>query len=159
MFESQPANDPASQRLTRRAFLFTSIAAATGVGLLTIRRPHRAFAEDATSHPSEPAVVVLFSDDGKRLRKTTMPKVARSADEWQKQLSPNAYDITRLADTEVAYSGSLWDQHRGGLYRCICCDTALFSSDTKFESGTGWPSFWAPIANETSPSWGTTPSA
>jgi peptide-methionine (R)-S-oxide reductase len=148
MFDSQPANDPASQRLTRRAFLFTSIAAAAGVGLLTLRRPHRAFAEDATSHPGEPVVVVLFSDDGKRLRKATMPRVARSADEWQKQLSPNAYDITRLADTEVAYSGSLWNQHQRGLYRCICCDTALFSSDTKFESGTGWPSFWAPIANE-----------
>ena len=58
MFESQPANDPASQRLTRRAFLFTSIAAAAGVGLLTIRRPHRAFAEDPTSHRGEPVVVV-----------------------------------------------------------------------------------------------------
>jgi peptide-methionine (R)-S-oxide reductase len=148
IFESQPANDPASERLTRRAFLFTSIAAAAGVGLLTIRRPPRAFAEDATSHPSEPVVVVLFSDDGKRLRKITMPKVARSTSEWQKQLSPSAYDIARLADTEVAYSGSLWNQHKRGLYRCICCDTALFSSDTKFESGTGWPSFWAPIAKE-----------
>jgi peptide-methionine (R)-S-oxide reductase len=148
MFESQPANDPASRRLTRRAFLFTSIGAGAGVGLLTIRRPHRAFAEDATSHPGEPVVVVLFSDDGKRLRKTTMPKLARSADEWQKQLSPSAYDIARLADTEVAYSGSLWNQHKRGLYRCICCATALFSSDTKFESGTGWPSFWAPIARE-----------
>ena len=148
MFESQPANDPASQRLTRRAFLFTSIAAAAGVGLLTIRRPHRAFAEDPTSHRGEPVVVVLFSDDGKRLRKATMPKVARSADEWQKQLSPNAYDITRLADTEVAYSGSLWNQHQRGLYRCICCDTALFSSDTKFESGTGWPSFFQALSPE-----------
>ena len=93
-------------------------------------------------------VVVFFSDDGKRLHKAKMPKVAKSADEWQKQLSPNVYDITRLADTEVAYSGSLWNQHQRGLYRCICCDTALFSSDTKFESGTGWPSFCAPIANE-----------
>jgi hypothetical protein len=73
MFESQPANDPASQRLTRRAFLFTSVAAAAGVGLLTIRRPHRAFAEDATSHPGGPVVVVLFSDDGKRLRRPRCP--------------------------------------------------------------------------------------
>jgi peptide-methionine (R)-S-oxide reductase len=48
----------------------------------------------------------------------------------------------------MAYSGALWDQHKRGLYRCICCDTAAFSSDTKFESGTGWPSFWAPVAKE-----------
>jgi peptide-methionine (R)-S-oxide reductase len=105
-------------------------------------------ADDAAPRPAEPVLVVLFSDDGKRLRKVTMPRVAKNASEWQKQLSPNAYDIARLADTEMAYSGSLWNHHQRGLYRCICCDTALFSSDTKFESGTGWPSFWAPIAKE-----------
>jgi peptide-methionine (R)-S-oxide reductase len=77
-----------------------------------------------------------------------MEKVVKSAADWQKQLSPNVYDIARLADTEMAYSGALWNQHQHGLYRCICCDTALFSSDTKFESGTGWPSFWAPLAKE-----------
>jgi peptide-methionine (R)-S-oxide reductase len=148
MFDSQAAHDPASRRVTRRAFLCASILAAGGAGLLTMRRPHRAFADDAQSHSGLPVVVVLFSDDGKRLRKTTMLKVAKSSVEWQKQLSPNVYDIARLADTEVPYSGSLWNQHGRGLYRCICCDTALFSSDTKFESGTGWPSFWAPIAKE-----------
>jgi peptide-methionine (R)-S-oxide reductase len=58
-----------------------------------------------------------------------MPKVAKSASEWQKQLSPWAYDIARLADTEIAYTGSLWNQHKRGLYRCICCDTALFSME------------------------------
>jgi peptide-methionine (R)-S-oxide reductase len=148
MFDSQPANDRSSQRVTRRVFLSTAIAAVGGVALLTLRHPHRAFADDVPSHPGKPVVIVLFSDDGKRLRKVTMPKVLKSASEWQRQLSPNVYDIARLADTEIAYSGSLWNQHKRGLYRCICCDTALFSSDTKFESGTGWPSFWAPIAKE-----------
>jgi peptide-methionine (R)-S-oxide reductase len=147
MFESQSAGDPNSQQMTRRVFLSTAIAAAGGA-LLTLRHSRRAFADDAPSHPSAPVVIVLFSDDGKRLRKVTMPKIVKNASEWQKQLSPNIYDIARLADTEVAYSGSLWNQHKRGLYRCICCDTALFSSDTKFESGTGWPSFWAPIAKE-----------
>jgi peptide-methionine (R)-S-oxide reductase len=147
MFESQPADDPSSQRVTRRVFLSTAIVAVGGA-LVTLRHPHRAFADDAPSQPGQPVVIVVFSDDGKRLKKMTMPKVVKSASEWQKQLSPNVYDIARLADTEVAYSGSLWNQHKRGLYRCICCDTALFSSDTKFESGTGWPSFWAPIAKE-----------
>jgi peptide-methionine (R)-S-oxide reductase len=148
MFDSQSARDYASQRVTRRVFLSTAITAAGGVALLSLRPPHQAFADNAVPHPAEPVVVVLFSDDGKRLRKVTLAKVVKSAGDWQKQLSPNVYDIARLADTEVAYSGSLWNQHNRGLYRCICCDTALFSSDTKFESGTGWPSFWAPIAKE-----------
>lgn len=148
MFESKPANDRDAQRVTRRVFLSTAATAACGVGLLTLRRPHRALADDVPPHPAGPVVVVLFSDDGKRLKKVTLAKVVKSASDWQKQLSPNVYDIARLADTEIAFSGALWNQHKRGLYRCICCDTALFSSDTKFESGTGWPSFWAPIAKE-----------
>jgi peptide-methionine (R)-S-oxide reductase len=148
MFESKPANDREAQQVTRRVFLSTAIAAACGVGLLTVRRPHRALADDVPAHPAAPVVVVLFSDDGKRLKKVTLAKVVKSASDWQKQLPPNVYDIARLADTEIAFSGALWKQHKRGLYRCICCDTALFSSDTKFESGTGWPSFWAPVAKE-----------
>jgi peptide-methionine (R)-S-oxide reductase len=148
MFDSKPANDQDSQRVTRRVFLATAVAAAGGVGLLAIRHPHLALAADVPPHASGPVVVVLFSDNGKRLQKTTIAKVVKSTSDWQKQLSRNVYDITRLADTEMAYSGALWNQHQRGLYRCICCDTAAFSSDTKFESGTGWPSFWAPIAKE-----------
>ena len=148
MFASQPAKDHDAQKVTRRVFLSTAIAAACGVGLLSIRRPHQAMADDGPSGPAVPVMVVLFADDGKRLKKVTMAKVVKSTSDWQKQLSPNVYDIARLADTEIAYSGALWNQHKRGLYRCICCDTALFSSDTKFESGTGWPSFWAPIAKE-----------
>ena len=68
--------------------------------------------------------------------------------EWQKQLSPNVYDITRNADTEMAFTGKYWDNHDQGLYRCTCCGNALFDSATKFDSGTGWPSFWQPIAAE-----------
>ena len=107
MFDSRSATDQASQRVTRRVFLFTAIAAAGGMALLTLRRPHQAFADNTVPHSTvphsaEPVVVVLFSGDGKRLRKVTMPKVAKSAGDWQKQLSPNTYDIARLADTEVA---------------------------------------------------------
>jgi peptide-methionine (R)-S-oxide reductase len=82
------------------------------------------------------------------LKKARIPKVEKTADEWKQQLSSNAYNITRNADTEMAFSGQYWNVHDKGLYRCICCDNALFDSATKFDSGTGWPSFWQPIAPE-----------
>jgi peptide-methionine (R)-S-oxide reductase len=68
--------------------------------------------------------------------------------EWKQQLSRAAYEVARHDDTETAYSGEYWNLHDKGLYHCICCDTPLFSSDTKFDSGTGWPSFWQPLAKE-----------
>ena len=92
--------------------------------------------------------VVTFSDDGKKTGKVQVAKVIKTDEEWRKQLSANSYDIARRADTEMAYTGATWNLHDKGMFRCICCDTALFSSTTKFDSGTGWPSFWAPIARE-----------
>jgi peptide-methionine (R)-S-oxide reductase len=92
--------------------------------------------------------IVQFSDAWRRLQKVRVPKVIKSDAEWQNQLGSIAFDITRRADTERAFTGQYWNAHDKGLYRCVCCDNALFSSDTKFESGTGWPSFWAPIAKE-----------
>jgi len=77
-----------------------------------------------------------------------VPKIVKSEEEWRKQLGRAAFEVTRRAGTETAFTGAYWNLHDKGLYRCICCDTALFSSETKFESGTGWPSFWAPIAKE-----------
>jgi peptide-methionine (R)-S-oxide reductase len=92
--------------------------------------------------------IVQFSPDGKRGDKVKLPRIAKSDAEWKQQLPKISYDVTRRSGTEPAYSGSTWNLHEAGLYRCICCDTALFSSQTKFESGTGWPSFWQPIAPE-----------
>jgi peptide-methionine (R)-S-oxide reductase len=63
-------------------------------------------------------------------------------------LSPISYQVAREAGTERPYTGDTWNLHDRGLYRCVCCETAVFHSDTKFESGTGWPSFWEPIARE-----------
>ena len=77
---------------------------------------------------------------------SSVSKVVKSDEQWRQQLSANAFDIARHADTEMAFTGKYWNLHEKGLYRCIGCDNALFSSETKFDSGTGWPSFWDPIA-------------
>ena len=72
-------------------------------------------------------------------------KVVKSDAEWRQQLSGESYDVTRLKATEPPFSGALLNAKGPGVFACICCSTELFDAGTKFESGTGWPSFWAPI--------------
>lgn len=76
-----------------------------------------------------------------------MDKIVKSEDEWKKLLTDEQFRIARKAGTERAFTGEYWDTHDKGVYACRCCGTELFSSDTKFNSGTGWPSFWAPVSD------------
>lgn len=79
---------------------------------------------------------------------TNLPVIHRSEKEWRKILTPAQFHILREEGTERAFTGKLWDNHRSGIYRCAGCGTDLFLSKTKYESGTGWPSFWKPVAPE-----------
>jgi len=85
---------------------------------------------------------------GKTHHETTMDKIIKSDAEWRAQLSPEQYRVTREGGTECAFTGALWDDHRDGVFHCVCCGQALFDSRAKFESGTGWPSFYDPAVNE-----------
>ena len=147
MFDSELDRD--ASKVSRRVFLTGAGAAVAGFAFWQLRKPRvlEAAAAAAASEPKE-VTVVLFSDSGERLKKVQIPKVIKTEAEWRKQLSDNAFDIARRADTEIAFTGKYWNVHDKGLYRCICCDNALFDSATKFDSGTGWPSFWQPIAAE-----------
>ena len=104
---------------------------------------------DAAQHGSGPDItLVLFSDRGERKATMHVKKVVMSEAEWQKRLSAEEFAVTRRKGTERAFTGRYWNNHEAGLYRCVGCGNALFRSQEKFESGTGWPSFWAPIAQE-----------
>jgi peptide-methionine (R)-S-oxide reductase len=139
-------NDLLSNRgqpaLGRRRFLTVGLAAlAAGTGIA------RAFAATQSAPASSSDVSIEnFSAAGKSEGTARVARIVKTDAQWRAQLSALSYRVTRQEGTEAPYSGEYAGNHADGLYRCICCDTALYDSKTKYESGTGWPSFWQPIS-------------
>jgi len=130
----------------RRAWLFMPFAFA-GLVAVSNRKEH---AVPAASKGGTGAGIrlVMFSDNGSRGETMQVSKIVKSDAEWQKELTPEEFAVARKKGTERAFTGRYWDNHEAGMYRCVCCGNALFRSEEKFESGSGWPSFWAPAAEE-----------
>ncbi len=148
MIKAEPKGVGLRRGINRRGFFEISASLLAGLALGPGGSVESLEAVPARSGQLRMVKIVLFSAAGVREEVVQVPKVIKSDDEWRKMLSPLAFEVTRRGGTETAFTGAYWNLHEKGLYHCICCDTALFSSDTKFESGTGWPSFWAPIAKE-----------
>ena len=149
MFSDQHPNEIRTA-IGRRTF-FGAIAAAVaalGWSYFGRRQPVQAAATAVPSGPPKLVNIVIFTDAGQRQNTVTVPEIVKTDDEWRKQLSPDSFEITRNAATERPYTNENPNDHAPGVFRCICCDTALFDASAKFDSGTGWPSFWAPIAKE-----------
>ena len=130
--------------IARRVFLGTVIAG--GVAYWEFERQSREL-ERVASLPVN-VTIATFDDAGRPTGLVPQLRLHRSDDEWRKRLAVDEFQMTRRADTELAYTGAYWNFHGDGLYRCVCCGTALFDSRTKFDSGTGWPSFSEPMAKE-----------
>jgi peptide-methionine (R)-S-oxide reductase len=137
------------KKFTRRGFIYTA-ATLGGYGMLmgVQRVCSSAFADDVELTAAGPVKIIKFADDGTSVGVLTAAKVQKTAAQWKSQLTALQFDVTRRAATEWAFTGALDNELRTGLYRCIDCDNALFDSKSKFDSGTGWPSFFEPIANE-----------
>jgi peptide-methionine (R)-S-oxide reductase len=129
------------QRAARRSFLIRGLAVVGTVVLVD-----ELFAADSGAAAAAEVSIERFSPAGKSEGVVTVVKVVKSEAQWRSQLSTLAYEVTRQAGTERPFTGEYANNHADGLYHCVCCDTVLFDSKTKYESGTGWPSFWQPIS-------------
>ncbi len=128
--------------MKRRAFFGPAFAALATFPLARSVRAATPPGPDA----EQTVTIENFSPGGASLGTASVSKLVRSTAEWRAQLSPLAYQVARQEGTEAPFSGAYASNHADGIYHCVCCDTALYDSKTKFESGTGWPSFYQPIS-------------
>jgi peptide-methionine (R)-S-oxide reductase len=137
----EKAAGPARPGFTRRAVLRDSALSLALLGIVGVRR---GWAADVAAASAAFVMIENFSAAGQSQGVVRLAKIHKSDAQWRQQLSTESFVVTRQAGTEQAFSGALSKQHADGLYHCICCDTTAYDSKTKFESGTGWPSFWEP---------------
>jgi peptide-methionine (R)-S-oxide reductase len=130
----------------RRAFLFMPFVF-FGWLALCFRR-ERLLPDAAANGAGPPVTIALFTNAGQPKGSIQVDKIVKPDAEWRKELTQDEYAVTRKKGTEPAFTGRYWNNHEAGMYRCACCGTALFDSNEKFDSGTGWPSFTAPVAAE-----------
>ena len=137
--------------LDRRAFIAAVVAWAE-LALWNVARTSEAGGETLGSYRGKDkgkrVAIVEFTKAGERKGVVMVDKVVKTEAEWRKQLTAEEFEVARRKGTERAFTGRYWDLHEKGIYRCVCCGNAVFSSDTKYDSGTGWPSYWAPLAKE-----------
>ncbi len=126
---------------TRRLLLACGLGAVAAVAI-----NRKSLSAGKAAPRSAQVAIEEFSTAGKSTGVVTVARIVKTDAEWRSQLSKDAYDVARQEGTERPFSGEYSRSHADGLYRCICCDTALYDSRTKFESGTGWPSFWQAIS-------------
>jgi peptide-methionine (R)-S-oxide reductase len=148
MFDGEMPRGERAGNVTRRVFLFGAVAAILGAAAWRYEESQRAAVKAAPDNRPALVSIVEFSSAGARHGLAQVPRIIKSDDEWRAQLGRSVYEIARNGDTEFAFSGEYWDLEEKGLFRCVCCQTALFSSAAKFNSGTGWPSFFEPVAME-----------
>ena len=144
MLQGFSASPP--DRVPRRVFLFMPIAFA-GLTALGMRKEHPV-PNPRLSGSGAGIDIVVFSDNGRKRETVHVNKIEKSEAEWKSELTPEEFAVARKKGTERAFTGKYWNNHDPGMYRCVCCGTELFRSDEKFDSGTGWPSFYQPLAKE-----------
>jgi peptide-methionine (R)-S-oxide reductase len=135
-----------TDRVPRRVFLFMPFAFA-GLTALGMRKEHPV-PNPRLSGSGGGIDIVVFSGNGRKRETVHVNKIEKSEAEWKSELTPEEFAVARKKGTERAFTGKYWNNHEPGMYRCVCCGTELFRSGEKFESGTGWPSFTAPAAEE-----------
>jgi peptide-methionine (R)-S-oxide reductase len=141
-------SSPAPNR-SRRAFIVLGAASVSAFAFWGLRRSTVAAATPLPADEGPRQVTIAqFAPGGSRTATVTVPRLILSDEEWQRRLSRDAYWVLRHSDTERPFTGELLHEERLGIFRCAGCELALFSSRAKFDSGTGWPSFFEPIAPE-----------